>query len=150
MNDEQIHDIYFYSQSADTPDNEIIITDYLSYILRDIYLKEHFLINYIFLNKSDIEEMNRQYLKHDYPTDIISFDFSDDFGVFGGDIFLCPEVIQDNALEYNAEYETELIRVMCHGILHLLGYGDKTEEEQIEIREQEELCLEIFRNREIM
>lgn len=151
MSEENIQEIYFYSQSSnDSFENESQISDFLKELVHNIYLKDSFLINYIFLGKNDILEMNRKYLNHTYPTDVITFDFSDDFGVFGGDIFICPEVVRENALEYNTDYQMELIRVMSHGILHLLGYDDTSEEEQQEIREQEEICLEIYRNRENM
>jgi len=116
-------------------------------ILVSIYKKDSYLLNYIFVSSEDIHELNKQYLGHDYSTDVITFDFSEDFGVFGGDIFICPEVVFENAGIYNALPEEELLRVICHGMLHLLGYDDKTEQDKARMLEQEEYCLEMFRSR---
>lgn len=151
MDEDNIQEIYFYSQTSDyTVENENTLSDFLKELLRHTYSKNSFLINYIFLDRKDISEMNKKYLNHEYPTDVITFDFSDDFGVFGGDVFVCPAVIRENAQEYGSVFEFELIRVMSHGILHLLGFDDVSEEALLEMREQEEICLEIYRNRENM
>jgi rRNA maturation RNase YbeY len=145
MSSENLSEIYFYNQSADfSLENETAMRDFLTEILKNHYSKDSFLINFIFLSVPDIEEMNKKYLGHEYPTDVITFDFSDDFGVFGGDIFVCPDVIMENTIHYQSEPALELIRVFCHGILHLLGFDDLTEERQIEMRGQEEQCLERY------
>jgi len=148
MNEDNIREIGFFVQSGNT---EITIPDdiklFLNKLLKESYNKESYLLNYIFVSPEDITELNRQFLNHDYPTDVITFDFSEDFGVFGGDIFICPDVVFQNADDFGAEAMEELIRVMCHGLLHLLGYNDRADQERLEMLEQEEYCLAMFRTR---
>lgn len=149
MIEEPIREISFYDQSADySPENETMIQNFFGMLLHKHYGRDSYLINYIFLSMKDIEDMNRKYLHHEYATDVITFDFSDDFGVFGGDIFVCPEIVFENAKQYQTEPEMEILRVMCHGMLHLLGYNDTSEEEQIEMSTQEEICLGLYRKHE--
>jgi probable rRNA maturation factor len=148
MSETPIREISFYNQSADfSPENEADTQNFLDMLLQQVYNKESYLINYIFLNPKDIQEMNREYLHHDDATDVITFDFSEDFGVFGGDIFVCPEIVFENARQYQTEPEHEMIRVLCHGLLHLVGYEDKTDNGQIEMKAQEEVCLELYKTR---
>jgi probable rRNA maturation factor len=148
MSETPIREISFYNQSADfSPENEADTQNFLGMLLQQVYNKESYLINYIFLNPKDIQEMNREYLHHDDATDVITFDFSEDFGVFGGDIFVCPEIVFENARQYQTEPEHEMIRVLCHGLLHLVGYEDKTDNGQIEMKAQEEVCLELYKTR---
>jgi len=147
MNEPEINEVYFYFQSAESlPETEEYSGPFIKKLLEERYEKQNYLVNFIFLSKHDITELNKKFLDHDYPTDVLAFDFSDDFGVFGGDIFICPEVVCENAVDYGCESETELLRVMCHGMLHLLGFSDNTEDEQEIIRTEEEICLEIFKN----
>jgi len=148
MNEDNIKEIGFFVQSGN---KEIVISDDIKFFLHTLlsqsYNKESYLLNYIFVSPEDITELNRQFLNHDYPTDVITFDFSDDFGVFGGDIFICPDVVFENAADFESEVMDELIRVMCHGLLHLLGYNDKADQERLEMLEQEEYCLAMFRTK---
>jgi len=85
-------------------------------------------INYIFLDKEAILQMNRDYLDHDFETDIITFDLGDDSsdGIMC-DIYLCPDVIKENSIDLDTDFDEELYRVMVHGILHCLGYNDITD-----------------------
>lgn len=148
MNSDTLQEICFYSQTdLFHLDREDSIQRFLHDILIQEYGKTEFLINYIFVSKKEISEMNVKYLQHNYPTDVITFDFSDDYQVFGGDIFICHEIVQENAITYNEQFETELLRVICHGLLHLLGFNDKTKKEIAEMREKEEICLEYYRSR---
>jgi probable rRNA maturation factor len=147
MSDNFIQEIAFISQSSDGQvDRPEFLEKFIKEKLVVLYKKEEFVLNFIFLSIEDIVEMNKQYLNHDYPTDVITFDFSEDFGVFGGDIFICPQIIKENANLYYTEYDQELLRVVFHGILHLIGFNDKTDEEKEEMIEQEELLLEMYRN----
>jgi len=147
MSNTFLQEVCFIPQSSDSEiDSLEFLKVFIKEKLHSLYQKEEYLLNFIFLSIDDIVEMNKQYLNHDYPTDVITFDFSDEFGVFGGDVFICPQVVRENANLYYTEYEQEILRVIFHGILHLLGWNDKTEEEKDEMIEQEELLLEMYRN----
>ena len=106
-------------------------------------------IGYIFCNDDKILEVNQQYLQHDYYTDIITFDYSDDALLTGkkdtiaGDLFISLDTIRTNAEQQGATYEEELHRVIIHGILHLCGINDKGpgEREIMEAAENKALTL---------
>jgi probable rRNA maturation factor len=100
-------------------------------------------LNYIFCDDEYLLEINRQYLDHDYYTDVIGFDNSYD-DILTGDIFISEERIADNAKENNVSFENELARVMIHGILHFAGYPDKGEEEKRIMTEKEDFYLNRF------
>jgi len=87
--------------------------------------------------------MNKEHLSHDYFTDIITFDYSDGVQI-SGDLFLSIDRIRDNAKTHNALFFNELIRVIAHGHLHLLGYKDKLKSDQTEMRLQEERWIAAF------
>ena len=86
-------------------------------------------IAYIFCSDEKILEVNRQYLEHDYYTDIITFDYSED-DVISGDLFISLDTVRSNSELVGATYEQELYRVIIHGILHLCGINDKGEGER--------------------
>lgn len=147
MDNSNIQEISFFSESADFVVNtDDKFKDFLISLILKRYEKQDFILNYIALSIGDIIEMNNQYLQHDYPTDVISFDFSEEFGVFGGDIFLCPEVIKLNAEDLNVEYSEELLRVIIHGMLHFLGFDDTDADLQSQMRLEEEVCLNLYRS----
>ncbi|RLZ11561.1 rRNA maturation RNase YbeY [Faecalibacter macacae] len=100
-------------------------------------------LNYIFCDDEYLLEINRQYLDHDYYTDVIGFDNSED-DVLTGDIFISVERIADNAEQNNVSFDNELARVMIHGILHFAGYPDKEEEEKRIMTEKENFYLNRF------
>jgi len=87
--------------------------------------------------------MNQEYLAHDFFTDIITFEYSELEGV-SGDIYISTDRVTENAFELNCSVESEIQRVMIHGILHLLGHNDKTEEEARIMRELEDAALKLF------
>ena len=89
-------------------------------------------IAYIFCTDKRILEVNNQYLKHDYYTDIITFDYSEG-PVISGDIFISLDTVESNAVAFNVSMEDELKRIMIHGILHLCGQDDKTPELLLEM-----------------
>ena len=99
-------------------------------------------INYIFCNDDYLLEINRQYLNHDYYTDIITFDNSVS-SLIMSDIYISVERVKENASDYGVEFLSELNRVMVHGVLHLCGYKDKTETEQqiMTTKENEKLLM---------
>ncbi len=81
-------------------------------------------IGYLFVGDEKILEVNREYLGHDYYTDIITFDYSEGKTI-SGDIIISTETVASNALKLNTSYKEELLRVIIHGILHLCGINDK-------------------------
>ena len=99
-------------------------------------------VNYIFCNDERILEVNREYLQHDYYTDIITFDYSEE-DVISGDLFISLDTVRTNAQQVDATYEEELLRVIIHGILHLCGIDDKGpgEREIMEAAENKALAL---------
>ncbi len=101
-------------------------------------------ISYVFCTDERILEVNRQYLQHDYYTDIITFDYSME-NIIAGDIFISIDTVRSNAEKYGEDKEKELYRVIIHGILHLCGQNDKTPGEQAEMTRKEDMALkEIF------
>ena len=99
-------------------------------------------ISYIFCNDEKILEVNRQYLKHDYYTDIITFDYTEG-DKLSGDLFISLDTVRTNAEQFGQPYNTELHRVIIHGVLHLCGIDDKGpgEREIMEHNENEALSL---------
>ncbi len=100
-------------------------------------------VNYIFCSPERHLEINRQFLGHDYRTDVITFDYSDlgGRGTVSGDIFIDPETVADNAAGLGVAPEAEMRRVLVHGVLHLCGYGDKTPKQQARMRAKEDHYL---------
>ena len=101
-------------------------------------------INFIFCDDEYLLKMNIDYLEHDTLTDIITFDNSEIENLIEGDIFISIERVRENADNFKVSFEQELRRVMVHGVLHLCGYFDKTEEDILLIRTKEEENLKIF------
>ncbi|CAL2080608.1 rRNA maturation RNase YbeY [Tenacibaculum sp. 190524A02b] len=100
-------------------------------------------VNYIFCDDDYLHKINVEFLQHDTLTDIISFDYTMGKEV-NGDIFISTERVEENAKEFNVSFENELHRVIIHGILHYLGFKDKTDEEKEIMRAKENECLEIL------
>ena len=99
-------------------------------------------VAYIFCNDERILEVNREYLQHDYYTDIITFDYSEG-DIVSGDLFISLDTVRTNAEQFDQDYEHELYRVIIHGILHLCGINDKGpgERELMEAAENRALAL---------
>jgi len=95
---------------------------------------------FIFVSDDYLYKMNVQYLNHDYYTDVITFDYSEN-DVTSGDIFISVDRVRENAENYGVTFLNELSRVMIHGVLHLIGYKDGTEEEKQEMRDLENKAL---------
>ena len=98
-------------------------------------------VNIIFCNDPSILEINQQFLGHDYYTDIITFDYCEGNTV-SGELYISVDTVEANAQEYNETFRNEMHRVIIHGILHLLGYDDHSEEDIAQMREQEDLALD--------
>jgi len=101
-------------------------------------------INYIFCSDEYLLKVNKEYLDHDYYTDIITFDNSEKEGEIESDIFVSVDRIKDNAITHNETFDREFHRVLIHGILHLVGYKDKTDDDDAKMREKENECLAII------
>ncbi len=98
-------------------------------------------IIYEFVSEEQILKINQDFLNHDYYTDIITFDESL-VNIIKGYIFVSPETVRTNALNRNVSYEKELYRVIIHGVMHLCGYKDKTENEKSVMRLKENTYLD--------
>jgi rRNA maturation RNase YbeY len=97
-------------------------------------------VNYIFCNDERILEVNREYLQHDYYTDIITFDYTED-DVISGDLFISLDTVRTNSEQFATEYDEELHRTIIHGILHLCGINDKGPGEREMMEEAENRAL---------
>lgn len=95
-------------------------------------------LNYMFCSDEHVLQVNRDYLQHDYYTDIITFDMSEEEDKIEGDIFISVDRVVDNANKLAVPAEQEMRRVLAHGLLHLCGYGDKTDEEAAQMRHKED------------
>ena len=100
-------------------------------------------INYIFCSDDYLLKINKDYLDHNTLTDIITFDNSEEEGKIEADIFISVDRVQENALSLDKKFDEELHRVIMHGLLHLVGYNDKTDEEKSEMRKKEDACLSL-------
>ena len=128
--------ITFNSETSFTLKNQKKLVKWIS----DVISSEGFQvgeINYIFCNDSYLNKINQEFLNHDTFTDIISFDYTLGKEV-GGDIFISIERVLENAEKFNEVFENELHRVMIHGILHFMGYKDKTKKEKTLMRTKED------------
>ena len=101
-------------------------------------------ICFIFVSDLEILNINRKYLHHFYPTDVITFDYTVN-NFIAGDIFISLDTVERNARIYNVSFSNELNRVMIHGILHLIGYKDKFESEKKIMRKKENFYLRLFK-----
>lgn len=100
-------------------------------------------INIIFCSDPSILEINNQFLGHDYYTDIITFDYCEGKYI-SGELYISIDTVQANAVEYEQEFSTELHRVIIHGILHLIGFDDHTDEDILEMRAAEDSALNLL------
>lgn len=120
----------------------------LSAFINDL-VKEHLEVKqvnlgYIFCSDDDLLEKNRQFLNHDTLTDIITFDLSEQSTALDGEIYISVDRVRENAAKFGHPYNTELHRVIFHGVLHLCGYKDKKKEDKALMTEMENLCLKKY------
>ena len=100
-------------------------------------------LNYIFCSDEYLLKVNQDYLNHNYYTDVIAFDNAESEKMIEGDVFISIDRIRENATSLSVPFDLELSRVLVHGLLHLLGYRDKTDEEKVLMREKEEACISL-------
>jgi len=103
-------------------------------------------ISFIFCSDSYLLDVNRKYLDHDYFTDIITFDYVEG-DVVSGDIFISVDRVIENAGLFGNRVSDELNRIIIHGVLHLLGFKDKTDEEKLFMTKEEDMCLEMLNDK---
>jgi probable rRNA maturation factor len=101
-------------------------------------------LNFILTDDTTIKEINLRFLKHNYFTDVISFDYGDQ-KLVAGEIYISIDTVKANAKNYKVSYESELLRVIVHGVLHLCGYNDSEEEERKNMRRLEDYWLVVFK-----
>ena len=136
--------ITFNSETTFNLQNEAKTTTWIE----SVVVSEGFVIgeiNYIFCDDLYLNHINKEFLKHDFFTDIISFDYSLGKQI-NGDIYISIDRVLDNAEKYNVTFENELRRVMIHGVLHYMGYKDKTTEEKKVMRLKENTSIYLLNN----
>ena len=131
--------ITFNSETTFTLDNETKTSKWIQSIIESEGF-EVLEINYVFCDDIYLNKINVEFLNHDTFTDIISFDYSLGNQI-GGDIYISVERVRENAENFNVTFENELHRVLIHGVLHYMGFKDKTEKDKTEMRNKEEYCL---------
>lgn len=100
-------------------------------------------VSVIFSSDNYILDINQRFLQHDYFTDIITFDYSEGSKI-SGDLFISVDSVKENSIEYGTDFEDELHRVIVHGILHLIGYDDHTDEDVRIMRSKENYYLSLY------
>lgn len=103
-------------------------------------------LNIIFCSDTDLLNINAKYLKHDYLTDVITFDLSQENEPLIGEIYISVDRIKENAKVYGITYQRELLRVIIHGVLHLCGFGDNTKSKKNLIHAKEDHYLNLYKN----
>ena len=135
--------IHIYTEGVDFPDIQEDKVKLWICNLVEIYSKRIGDLSLVFCSDKYILEVNRTYLQHDYYTDIITFDYCSG-SQLSGDLIISLDTVLSNSREFNSSYNTELHRVIIHGVLHLLGYKDKTPIEAEEMRRNEDQALKLF------
>ena len=135
--------IYFHTEDFEFDlENESATAKWIEGIIK----VEKFILvelNYIFCSDEYLLKINQEYLDHDTFTDIITFDNSESEFEIEGDIFISIPRVRENAKTFQATFNQELHRVLAHGILHLMGHGDKTQEEKERMRKSEDYYLSL-------
>jgi probable rRNA maturation factor len=137
--------IKYYSEGVDMPEfYQVKVTEWAKRVI-SLNNKIAGEINFIFTGDKRLLQINKQFLDHDYFTDIITFDYSTPATV-SGDIYISVETVASNAASLNISYAEELNRVIIHGILHLCGFKDKTDAEAVIMRKKENEALILLLN----
>jgi len=100
-------------------------------------------LHYNFVSAEKIQSINNQFLNHDYPTDVIAFDYCEDKEL-SGEVFVCQKIVEQNAVYYAQTLENETLRVLCHALFHLCGYKDKNSKDLTVMRSAEDKAIEAF------
>lgn len=105
-------------------------------------------LSFVFCSDEFLLGINREFLGHDYYTDVIAFDESSD-NILGGEIYISLERVKENSLDFRVSFDNELARVLIHSVLHLSGYRDSTEYEKLVMRQKEDFYLVQFEELEL-
>ena len=100
-------------------------------------------LHYSFVSVEKIQSINNQFLNHDYPTDVIAFDYCEDKDL-SGEVFVCQKIVEQNAVYYSQAVEDETLRVLCHALFHLCGYKDKSSKDLAVMRSAEDKAISAF------
>ena len=137
---------FFYEDTDFKLEEHTPLIDWLIQVAHR-YNSEISSINYIYCSDNYLVKINKEYLDHDYYTDIITFDQRDQKEeAIEADIFISVDRIKENARSQSLKFEEELHRVTVHGLLHLIGFNDKTPTEELEMRKTEDTCLSLLHN----
>lgn len=138
-------EVLFFKEDVEYPVffSETLIDEWLDAIAVH-YSKNIGALSFIFCSDDYILDVNRKYLSHDYYTDVITFDYCED-NILSGDVFISLDTVYSNSLQFQSEYENEFHRVICHSVLHLIGYKDKTDADGKIMRLNENICLELLK-----
>jgi probable rRNA maturation factor len=130
---------YFFEETKPFKLHKLLLGKHINFLLEN-EKKVKGDISIIFCSDTYLLSMNREYLQHDYYTDIITFDYCEG-PVVSGDLFISTDRVKENAAEFDISFKIELYRVIFHGLLHLAGYMDKTKEEKQLMRDKEAFYL---------
>lgn len=135
--------ISFHSEGVDFQlENEQKLIDWINSTIQQEE-KSATEITYVFCSDEYLYQMNLDYLNHDTYTDIITFDYTEN-SIVSGDIFISIDRVKENAIKFNTTFLNELSRVIIHGVLHLVGYKDKTIEQKQVMRSKEDFYLTLL------
>ena len=123
-------------------DNKKQISDWLLYLANTegFTVKD---LHYNFVSAEKIQSINNQFLNHDYPTDVIAFDYCEDKEL-SGEVFVCQKIVEQNAVYYSQTLENEILRVLCHARFHLCGHKDKNSKDLAIMRSAEDKAIAAF------
>lgn len=137
--------IYFYQQDTDFElDNEEKVSNWIIETFKKEGISKEINMSVIFNSDEALLEINKQFLNHDYYTDIITFPIEETDSKLEAELYISIDRVKENAEDLKVSFENELLRVIIHGTLHLCGFGDHTEEEEKIMRQKEDEHLLFF------